>query len=167
VQGRENGPGSLIDRKCMDLLYPDTDGKGCGYSSETGGKMAQIRDSLNNDKIKRYHSEYYRPDNACLIITGTVDAGDVLAGLDGFEKKWLETHPTNEMAGKIGRPWTTAVSPLPATKSETIDFPSEDESTGTISVCWRAAETAFAAKHAMSALARKLLWSYMTTSAGE
>jgi len=144
----------------MDLLYPE---EGCGLASETGGKMHEIRTSLNNEKIRQYHREYYRPDNACLIITGIVDAGEVLNALGEFEQKYLEKNAANPYP-KMERPWSTPVSPLTGSASATIRFPSEDESTGTVSVCWRAAR--FTAENKfVESLARKILWNYLSDSA--
>ena len=49
AQGRENDAESLVDRACLDLLYSDPL---CGYSSETGGTMVQLR-GCSNSAIKR------------------------------------------------------------------------------------------------------------------
>ena len=38
MQGRENDGGSLTDRACLDLLYPDP---GCGYASEASRDRAR------------------------------------------------------------------------------------------------------------------------------
>lgn len=51
MQARENNSSSLVDRSVLDLLYPVG-----GYSSETGGKMANLR-SLTNAQVARYHRE--------------------------------------------------------------------------------------------------------------
>eukprot|EP01047_Picozoa_sp_COSAG01_P045633 COSAG01_NODE_4221_length_5227_cov_3.990445_1_plen_241_part_00 len=77
MQGRENSAESLVDRACLDILYPDPL---CGYSSETGGKMENLR-GCTNDAIKRYHREYYQPSNCFLVVTGHVDAAELLRTL--------------------------------------------------------------------------------------
>ena len=58
---------TLIERACQDLLFPN-----CGYSSETGGKMKNLR-TLTNAQVTRYHGENYRPENAMLLVTGLVE----------------------------------------------------------------------------------------------
>ena len=52
---------------CQDLLYPNS-----GYSSETGGKMKNLR-TLTNAQVTKYHGLNYRPENALLLVTGNVE----------------------------------------------------------------------------------------------
>jgi Zn-dependent M16 (insulinase) family peptidase len=49
----------------------------CGYKSETGGLMSEIR-QLTNATVRAYHQQYYRPDNLCLIVTGLVTEAALL-----------------------------------------------------------------------------------------
>lgn len=84
MQGREN---SAESRACLALLreiYPN-----CGYSAETGGIMHNLRTSTTNEKVRNYHSAFYRPENLTLIITGPVSIEDVAKALEPFEKRIL------------------------------------------------------------------------------
>ena len=92
LQGRENTEGSLVDRAAMDLLYPTTPDTPCGYSAETGGKMANLR-TLTVDKVRRYHEEYYTSDNTLLILTGNVQKEDFFKALDEVEALVLKRQP--------------------------------------------------------------------------
>lgn len=47
MQGRENTGESIVSRNMLENLYP---GK-CGYKSETGGIMKNLRDSTTNKKV--------------------------------------------------------------------------------------------------------------------
>jgi len=47
MQGRENTGESIVSRNMLENLYP---GK-CGYKSETGGIMKNLRDSTTNEKV--------------------------------------------------------------------------------------------------------------------
>ena len=47
MQGRENMGESLTHLAMLRATYP---GK-CGYRSETGGVMANLRESTNNEKV--------------------------------------------------------------------------------------------------------------------
>ena len=160
MQGRENGAESLIDRACLDGLYPDPL---CGYSSETGGTMFQLR-SCANDAIKRYHAEYYRPSNCCLVVTGGVDASELLATLSSTEAS-IAAHAESAPPA-LPRPWLREVEGHAAVEpwaggTTAIEFPSEDESTGFVCLNWRTVPyEAFE-----TALARKMLWAYLTDSA--
>ena len=73
-----------MDRAALELLYPQG-----GYSSETGGKMANLR-SLTNAQVARYHREAYRPDNMLVILSGTAKEEDFLAALE--QARGLGTH---------------------------------------------------------------------------
>jgi len=47
MQGRENTGESIVSRNMLESLYP---GK-CGYKSETGGIMKNLRESTTNNKV--------------------------------------------------------------------------------------------------------------------
>lgn len=83
MQGRENSAESKMHLTMARALYP---GK-CGYSSETGGIMKNLRESTTNTKVKNYHREFYRPENLKVIITGQVKHDDVFRALEKLENK--------------------------------------------------------------------------------
>jgi len=189
MQGIENSEGSLVDRATMELLYPSTnnnDGEtpvSCGYSAETGGKMANLR-KLTVDKVRRYHEEYYTPDNTVLILTGNVESDDFFRALDEVEALILKRQPEkkveNRPGSRVGRPWIQ--SPIPpfvadgvvgvyppysgkdsdaSPKPLSVTFPSEDESRGTISIAWRGPH--YSSRSTWTHLG--LLWEYLSDSA--
>ncbi|KAL7480138.1 hypothetical protein ACHAW6_005844 [Cyclotella cf. meneghiniana] len=194
MQGRENSEGSLIDRAIMELLYPDyispnsdDDSKtakliSCGYSAETGGKLANLR-NLNIEKIRRYHREYYRSDNTLLLVTGNVDSGEFFNKLDEVEalvlKRRAEASGDDGDVSRIGRPWINSfVPPMEPNKIGVyppyssvevsakptplvIYFPSEEESRGTVSIAWRGPP--YSSRENWVCLS--LLWDYLTESA--
>ena len=43
--------------------------------------------TLDVETVRQYHRSYYRPDNLCLIIAGSMDPAELLAKLDKFEDK--------------------------------------------------------------------------------
>lgn len=85
MQGRENSAESKMHLAMTRALYP---GK-CGYSSETGGIMKNLRESTTNAKVQNYHKEFYRPENLKIIITGQVRHQDVFKALEPLESKIL------------------------------------------------------------------------------
>ena len=104
----------------MDLLYPRHIAP-CGYSAETGGKVANIR-ALDVGRVRRYHEEYYSPDNVLLILTGNVRREDFFGALDEVESVILERRrlaaetmaaggPRRASSSRAGRPWVH--SPVP------------------------------------------------------
>jgi Zn-dependent M16 (insulinase) family peptidase len=101
MQGRENSGESLCHLSMLRSLYPN-----CGYSSETGGIMKNLRESTDNIKVfveawenltcyiinfhrqvKNYHKEFYRPENLTMIISGKVKAEQVFSALADMENK--------------------------------------------------------------------------------
>jgi len=185
MQGRENNEGSLVDRACMDLLYPATPAS-CGYSAETGGKMANLR-TLDVNTVRRFHEEYYTSDNVILILTGNVQSADFFRALDEVEALVLKRRPAEKVEAKegsrVGRPWVGSfIPPMVAadglagvyppynpqnaagTSAATpvcVSFPSEDESRGTISIAWRGPP--YSARATWVHLS--LMWDYLTDSA--
>ncbi len=128
MQGRENTGESLVDRACLDLLYPDPL---CGYNAETGGKMEQLR-SCTNSAIQRYHKEFYRTDNCCLVVTGKVDAAELLTALSTTEAKVAQKKEAEPDAPSLSRPWLRPVDLAWEGGRTELQFPSEDESTGAV-----------------------------------
>jgi hypothetical protein len=64
-QGRENTSSSLLWDATIRSLYPGES----GFHSETGGKMANLR-ALSYETVRKYHADFYRPDNLCVIVAG-------------------------------------------------------------------------------------------------
>jgi Zn-dependent M16 (insulinase) family peptidase len=155
MQGRENSAESVAERACLGALYDKT-----GYASETGGICDNIR-KLENKTIQRYHSEFYRAENLCLIVTGGVDAGQLLDVVDeALARSW----PAEKVSSSKGltRPWTTPVPPptLPYASRDVV-FPSADEETGLVVCGWRASK--YGDPH--TDCRATLLWQYLCDGA--
>lgn len=129
MQAIENEARSIAYLELRRLLYPG----GCGYASETGGLMADIR-TLTLERIKKYHMDYYRPDNACLIVTGKVDPAQVFEALEKIEAKLPAP-----VSPPLPRTWF--VNPVPGTAAAggdvRVEFASEEADTGTVMLGWR------------------------------
>lgn len=130
MQARENSGYSRTFLEFLRSMYPGH----CGYKSETGGIMKNLRESCSHKKVSDYHSEFYRPENLCLIITGNVNAEDVFRVVQPFEEKI-------ESKGGLPphvRPWMNELPPLGnAEEKKHIIFATEDETTGMVLVGWR------------------------------
>lgn len=130
MQARENSGRSLTHLAFVRAMYPGH----CGYKSETGGIMKNLRESCSHEKVKNYHRDFYRADNLCLIITGNVDAEDVFKAIKPFEDK-IKSKPA---LPSMIRPW---MSPVPPLEDDIVEkrvlFPTEDESVGSVTIGWR------------------------------
>ncbi|KAI8341775.1 Metalloenzyme, LuxS/M16 peptidase-like protein [Chlamydoabsidia padenii] len=129
MQGCQNTGDDRLHLRMKRIMYPEN----CGYRSETGGLMECLRE-LTVEKIRNYHQSYYRPDNLCLIITGKVDESELMKALEPIEANIISKGPLPEME----RPWfKTGVFPnLAGNVEETVLFPDEDESMGSVLLAW-------------------------------
>lgn len=128
MQGRENTGESLVHLEVLRSIFPDS-----GYSAETGGIMANLRNSTTIKKVRDYHAAFYRPENLHIIITGTVRPEDVFAALKPVEDAIVKH-------GKLPpfeRPWQTPVAPLAASVNKKIVYPSDEVDAGIVYVGWR------------------------------
>ncbi|KAG5896523.1 hypothetical protein JTB14_020496 [Gonioctena quinquepunctata] len=152
MQGRENSAESRMHLAVARNIYP---GK-CGYSSETGGIMKNLRESTNNTKVRNYHKEFYRPENLKIIITGQVKPHEVFKALEKLEEKIISKGVTEPFQ----RPWQNPVPPLSeGSKDLVIKYPTDDETNGLFCIAWRGASSV---KDLYSVTATILLLKYLT-----
>ncbi|XP_011407072.2 PREDICTED: uncharacterized protein C05D11.1-like [Amphimedon queenslandica] len=129
MQARENTSEDRTHFEMLQLMYSE----GCGYRSETGGRMSNLRDSTSNEKVTSYHSSYYRPDNLNLIITGQIEPRQIFKSLSEFEEKILSKGELPQFT----RPWQSPVAPLNGSHSKVVQFPTSEEDDGLVRICWR------------------------------
>ena len=127
MQGRENSGESLVHLAMLRAMYPGH----CGYKSETGGIMANLRESTTNEKVRDYHSQFYKPENLGLIITGQVEAEQVFAAIEDMEAACIKN------GEPFLRPWEGEVPKLEIGKEVDVAYPADDEDNGMVHVAWR------------------------------
>lgn len=127
MQGIENQSWFIQNLEAQRLLY-----KNSGYKSETGGLTKNLR-TLEPETIRKYHADNYRPDNLCVIITGSIEEEELLNIMTEFDSE-LQSLP--EIPNK--RPFVDTPQDLPLTKSTVTDvlFPDKDESSGNVMISW-------------------------------
>ncbi|QOU20972.1 hypothetical protein BRETT_000688 [Brettanomyces bruxellensis] len=127
MQAIENQPSFIQGLTAQRTLY-----KKSGYKSETGGLTKNLR-ILKNDEIRKYHSENYRPDNLCIIISGPVDEGELLDVMTRVDSE-LDSLP----AVPRKRPFLDSPhdEPLTTLVKKTVEFPDEDESSSEVQFSW-------------------------------
>ena len=109
LQGCENTAESRSHLAMLRAMYDET----CGYRSETGGIMENLRTSTNNKKVRDYHRDFYRPENLCLIITGRIDPQKVFASMEGFLGKLKQKE---KVSRPLTRPWLSPIAALDKNK---------------------------------------------------
>lgn len=132
MQADEKDDSCLLWQAGVKNLYPPTS----GYRSETGGKLKNLR-QLSIDRIRQYHKEMYRPENLCVAICGDVDIDDLLKILTKFEHETMSRVEPDRPAFK--RPWVSSAKlpDIAEPLTQTIEFPEEDETTGSVDLFWR------------------------------
>lgn len=153
MQARENTGHSRVHRSMLHALYPGV----TGYKSETGGIMADIR-ALSNQAIRDFHKAYYRPDNLSLIITGKVEPEQLFPVLSKYEQERIASKGA---LPSMTRPWQSPVPPLTAPVRQTVQYPSDDETVGMVTIAWRGPEWS----DFVTRLAIDELWSYLSKTA--
>lgn len=103
MQGVENIASVKTFGNLLQAAYPN-----CGYKTETGGRLYNLRNSTSIEKIRAYHKQIYRPENLTLIIAGKVSPDRVFEALKPLQEK-IKSIPKVE--GFV-RPWQTPVDKI-------------------------------------------------------
>uniref|UniRef100_A0A1E1XGZ8 Putative zn-dependent peptidase n=1 Tax=Amblyomma aureolatum TaxID=187763 RepID=A0A1E1XGZ8_9ACAR len=129
MQARENTGESLCMLNLLRTLYPAP----CGYRYETGGLMRNLRESTNNQKVRAYHKNFYRPENLCVIVAGSVSPTEVLKALEPFEKKILSKGPRKPFS----RPWQKPVPAINGSLETVVLYPCDENDHGLVYLAFR------------------------------
>ncbi|KAK3088334.1 hypothetical protein FSP39_017783 [Pinctada imbricata] len=129
MQGRENSGESRCHLAMIRALYPGH----CGYKSETGGVMKNLRESTSHKKVCNYHGGFYRPENLHLVITGQVESEAVFNAIQSIEEKIT----SKGSRGNFDRPWQSPVPPFTDVLEEIVPYPADEEKSGMVYVAWR------------------------------
>ena len=121
----------------------------------SGGLIADIR-ALQADTIRAYHAAYYRPDNLSIAICGKVDQAELFAALEPIEATIVSKGPLPPLQ----RPWSSPVPPFSSPVEVRLQYPSEDEEQGRLSIGWRCTEW----RDFYSRTALDCLWTYLCTT---
>ncbi|KAF7584021.1 Peptidase M16 inactive domain family protein [Clavispora lusitaniae] len=152
MQGIENQSWFLTYNELQKTLYAETS----GYSSETGGLTSELR-HLTNDQIRDFHKAMYRPDNLCVVITGSVDEQELLEIMNEFDNS---LSPLSDEPRK--RPFVDSPHDMPLNEYiiKRVEFPDKDESMGELVLGWIGPES----EKALDNLAVDMVGSYFTDS---
>lgn len=152
MQARENTQESLTSLSMLRSMYP---GK-CGYKSETGGILKNLRESTSNTKVRQYHQDFYRSENLCVIVTGHVNVEALFAALQPIE----DSIASKGVRVPFQRPWQSVVPPLESKAELRVAFPSDDTDSGSVSISWRGPNVC----DQRTFVALQILWEYLTDS---
>ncbi|KAL2732287.1 uncharacterized protein V1477_014528 [Vespula maculifrons] len=129
MQGKENMGEYLVYNELCKAIHPGH----CGYKSMTGGALKNLRESTSNEKVRKYHKDFYRPENLTIIIAGQVNHDKVFKMLQPVEQMIL----SKGSRGPFERPWQSPVPPFTESVDIELFYPCDDEDNGIINVGWR------------------------------
>lgn len=79
-----------INRHMVRAAFPDLD---CGYRSQTGGILKNLRESTSHRKCVDFHRKFYRPENLCAVIVGgAIEPEQVFEKIRPVEEAWIKKH---------------------------------------------------------------------------
>jgi len=158
MQGVEHSSANILYFELAKKLYPNS-----GYQVETGGYLQNLRNSTNIDKVRDYHKKYYRPENLVLTITGRIDEQELFETLKETEEKVLRKRAQQEFEA-FERPWQTPLEKINLAEDLIfeIDYPSDDETTGSVVAAWRLPE--YISENIEMLEAYKLIMKYLTST---
>lgn len=152
MQGIESQAWFITYMSLMKTLYAEKS----GYSSETGGLMSELR-KLSNENIRDFHKSMYRPDNLCVVITGSVEENELLEIMSKFDENLQQLSDFPHKRPFVDSPHDL---PLKETIVKTVDFPDEDESMGEVIIGWIGPES----DNTLDNLAVDMVGSYLSES---
>lgn len=132
MQGIENQSWFIQNLEAQRTLYSKS-----GYKSETGGLTKNLR-TLDAETIRKYHADNYRPDNLCIIVTGSVNEKELLELMVEFDSELQDLPEVPNL-----RPFVDTPRDLPLTETitKTVSFPDKDESSGQVMLTWIGADS--------------------------
>jgi len=92
--------------------------------------------ACDTSAVRKYHRDYYRPDNLCCVVVGGIPEVELLGCLKKTEVKIISKGALPPMR----RPWVTSppIPPLEGTVTTVVEFPEEEEdSPGQVNIAWR------------------------------
>ena len=84
--GGTGGAGAIASIAFTDAIYP----KGHPYWSPTIDDQETALKALTRSDVAAFHSAYYRPDTAILVIVGDVKAADAIAAVNAAFGDWAK-----------------------------------------------------------------------------
>ncbi|EZA55862.1 hypothetical protein X777_04081 [Ooceraea biroi] len=129
MQDKDNTGECRTYNEFVKAMYPGI----CGYKSNTGGALINLRNSTSNKKVRQYHKQFYRPENLTLLIAGQVKHADVFRALLPLEQKIM----SKGSRSAFQRPWQRAVPPLERSLDLDVYYPCDEEDNGMVCVGWR------------------------------
>ncbi|XP_063697601.1 uncharacterized protein C05D11.1-like [Culicoides brevitarsis] len=119
----EHDCNAMIIREVYRHLYPETD-----FLLE----VLSMKKDCSIEEIRDYHTKHYAPANTTIFIAGPIEPDEIFTSLQD-----LETKIKNKELESFERSFNTELTPLEENIVKTIEYHSEEESTGFVCLAWR------------------------------
>ncbi|MFH4979226.1 hypothetical protein AB6A40_005935 [Gnathostoma spinigerum] len=127
MQDHESDMDEIVSRTRKELFYPP----GNSYRVQTGGRLEPLRSSCCNEKVRKFHEQFYHLNNMFITVCGIIDHGKLLETIAGVEDSMLTRIPAS-----FPRPFTSTFPLLKSPKECVIECPSDDECRGVVQISW-------------------------------
>ena len=131
MKGVEKSWWYLSYQASMRAMY----GADSSYAANTGGAVANLRNSTSNEKVRAYHAKYYRPGNMNLVIYGQISPEEIFRALEPVERKLLDKGSPLELDLPT-RPFSTVAPVFDSDVNVEVAFPASEAKTGHMSFSW-------------------------------
>ncbi|OXA50789.1 Presequence protease 2, chloroplastic/mitochondrial [Folsomia candida] len=154
LQAKENTAEERVYHELVRTIYPPTS----GYHYQTGGICKNIRETCNNDKVKKFHTQFYNPRNTCVIVCGRVTPEQLFKALEPTIAKLNE----KGVIPSWTKPWLDDVPEINAAVEKHVNFPAEDDDEEALVTIGFRGPSAITEIETVAAL--RLLFEYLTDS---
>ena len=160
IQGSKYATSS--SRALKKKLYPGDS----GYYALTGGKLENMRNSTTMEKVRKYHKQFYKPENLILTITGRIEEDQLFEAIRHIEEKVVSRRAaaTRENITEYERPWSTELQPTGFQENHVFEhvFPDDDVDKAHVLLAWRLDH--FISDKISELEALELMFKYLTSS---
>ena len=161
IQGSKYATSS--SRALKKKLYPGNS----GYYALTGGKLENMRNSTTMEKVRKYHQQFYRPENLILTITGRIEEDQLFEAIRHIEEKVVRKRAADAAAENITeyeRPWSQELPPTGFQDNHVFEhvFPDDDVDKAHVLLAWRLDH--FISDKIPDLEALELMFKYLTSS---
>uniref|UniRef100_A0A8R1EC19 Peptidase_M16_C domain-containing protein n=1 Tax=Caenorhabditis japonica TaxID=281687 RepID=A0A8R1EC19_CAEJA len=127
MQDHESEMESIMDRKTKEVIYPPFN----PYAVDTGGRLKNLRESCNLEKVRDYHKKFYHLSNMVVTVCGMVNHERVLNIMETVEKEHIDTNPAH-----FPKPFSFALSGIKESSVHKVHCPTDDASRGAVEIAW-------------------------------
>ena len=116
------------------------------------------------EKVRKYHRQFYRPENLLLTITGRIEEDQLFEAIRHIEEKVVRKRAATENITEYERPWSEELQPTGFQENHVFEhvFPDDDVDKAHVLLAWRLDN--FISDKIPELEALELMFKYLTSS---